>query len=419
MALQQGTGHVLVVGAGMAGLSTAWFLQEHGRRVTVLDRVGVAGGSSWGNAGWISPALTLPLNEPAVLKVGARAVLTPSSPVYVPPTASPRLLSFLARFAAHCTPARWRHAMDLYIEANARAVDAYDVLVDHGVAAELAEADPFLAGFRSAADRDALLEEMAIVRSLGGEVATEELDATAVHALEPALGAAVTSGVTIKGQRYIDPGAFVHALADAVRERGGEIREGVDVTAVEQRTAGGVLVRLSTGEALDGDTAVIASGAWLGSLARRHGVRTLVQAGRGYSFSVRPEQPPTNPVYFPAQRVACTPLPGGRLRVAGMMEFRRPDAPLDPRRIDAIVAAARPMLTGVDWDRREDEWVGSRPCTPDGLPLVGATKAPDVYVDGGHGMWGIALGPLSGRLLADLIVTGERSPILDGFDPLR
>ncbi|MGN6253015.1 MAG: NAD(P)/FAD-dependent oxidoreductase [Marmoricola sp.] len=411
--------HTIVVGAGMAGLSTAWFLQEHGHRVTVVDRAGVASGSSWGNAGWISPALTLPLNEPAVLKVGARAVLTPSSPVYVPPTASPRLLSFLARFAAHCTPGRWRHAMTFYVEANARAIGAYDQLVDHGVRATLAEADPFLAAFRSSADRAHLLEEMDIVRSLGGEVATEELDATAVHALEPALGAAVTCGVTISGQRYIDPGSFVHALADAVRARGGAIRERCEVTDVRQRPRGGAAVTLRGGEVLEGGAAVLASGAWLGSLARRFGVRTLVQAGRGYSFSVRPEQPPANPLYLPVQRVACTPLPGGRLRVAGMMEFRRPDAPLDPRRIGAIVDAARPMLTGVDWERREDEWVGSRPCTPDGLPLVGATNAPDVYVDGGHGMWGIALGPLSGRLLADLIATGERSPILDGFDPLR
>ncbi|MGN6783372.1 MAG: NAD(P)/FAD-dependent oxidoreductase [Marmoricola sp.] len=419
MSQQQADRHVVVIGAGMSGLSTAWFLQEHGQRVTVLDRVGVAGGSSWGNAGWISPALTLPLNEPGILAVGARAVLTPSSPVYVPPTASPRLLSFLARFAAHCTPARWRHAMNLYIEANARAVDAYGVLVDGGVSGTLAEADPFLAGFSSSGDRDALLEEMDVVRSLGGEVATEELDAAAVHALEPALGAAVTSGVTIKGQRYIDPGAFVHTLADSVRARGGEIREGIEVRDVEQRATGGVRIRLATGEEVDADTAVLASGAWIGRTARRFGVRTLVQAGRGYSFSVQPEQAPRNPVYFPAQRVACTPLPGGRLRVAGMMEFRSPDAPLDPRRIQAIVSAAQPMLTGVDWDRREDEWVGSRPCTPDGLPLVGATRAPDVYIDGGHGMWGIALGPLCGRLLADLIVTGERSPILAGFDPLR
>ena len=88
----------------------------------------------------------------------------------------------------------------------------------------------------------------------------------------------------------------------------------------------------------------------------------------------------------------------GGLRVAGMMEFRRPKAPPDPRRIRAIIDAASPLLRGVDWDARTDEWVGSRPCTADGLPLVGRTKTPGVYVAGGHGMWGIALGPLTGQL---------------------
>ncbi|MFP5346381.1 MAG: NAD(P)/FAD-dependent oxidoreductase, partial [Actinomycetes bacterium] len=144
----------------------------------------------------------------------------------------------------------------------------------------------------------------------------------------------------------------------------------------------------------------------------------VVQAGRGYSFSVPAQHVPEGPVYFPQQRVACTPL-GDRLRVAGMMEFRSPDAPLDPRRIKAIVDAARPLLAGVDLDDRRDEWVGSRPCTADGLPLIGATRAAGVYVAGGHGMWGISLGPLTGRLMADLIVTGDRPAELAPFDPLR
>src|SRR5690606_33666384 len=96
------------------------------------------------------------------------------------------------------------------------------------------------------------------------------------------------------------------------------------------------------------------------------------------------------PVYLPAQRVACTPLPsptGDRLRVAGMMEFRAANDPLDPHRINAIVEATRPFLKGVDLDQRQDEWVGSRPCTADGLPLIGATNSPRVFVAGGHGMW--------------------------------
>src|ERR1044072_86746 len=97
---------VAVVGAGMLGLATAWFLQEAGVEVTVLDREGVAAGASWGNAGWLTPGLATPLPEPAVLKYGVRAVLSPSSPVYVPPTASPRLLSFLTRFARTSTAGR-------------------------------------------------------------------------------------------------------------------------------------------------------------------------------------------------------------------------------------------------------------------------------------------------------------------------
>ena len=222
------------------------------------------------------------------------------------------------------------------------------------------------------------------------------------------------------GQRFIEPGRFVHALADSVRGRGGEIREGAEVTGVDDTggARGGVEVRTSGGGAERFDAVVLANGVWLGDLARRFGVREIVQAGRGYSFSVPMERVPEGPVYFPSQRVACTPM-DGRLRVAGMMEFRRPDAPLDPRRIRAIVEAARPLLRGADLAARHDEWVGSRPCTRDGLPLIGATRSPRVFAAGGHGMWGITLGPATGRLLAEQIVTGGRPAELRPFDPLR
>jgi D-amino-acid dehydrogenase len=143
-----------------------------------------------------------------------------------------------------------------------------------------------------------------------------------------------------------------------------------------------------------------------------------VQAGRGYSFSVPTDVMPRGPLYFPQQRVACTPL-GGRLRIAGMMEFRRPGDPLDARRIQAIVDAVRPFLSGVNLDDRRNEWVGSRPCTPDGLPLLGATASTRVFVAGGHGMWGIALGPITGQLMAQAVIKGETPPELAPFNPLR
>src|SRR5690606_41409147 len=103
----------------------------------------------------------------------------------------------------------------------------------------------------------------------------------------------------------------------------------------------------------------------------------------------------------------------------GMRGFRSPGAPLAPRRVEAIVEAAGPLLRGADLAARTDEWVGSRPCTRDGLPLIGATRSPRVFAAGGHGMWGITLGPATGRLLAEQIVTGGRPAELRPCDPLR
>lgn len=409
--------HVVVVGAGMVGLSAAWFLQAEGVRVTVVDRSGIAAGSSWGNAGWIAPALTHPLPDPAIVAGGIRATLKPSSPVYIPVSANPRLLRFLLDFARHCTSSKWRAAMAVFAEANRQALDAFDEIAAGGLAEPTRAAEPFLAAFASEDDRKTLLEEFEHVRQVGVETPVELLDRDAMHALVPALGDAVTCGVRLRDQRFINPGRFVNALAAAVRSRGAEIRTDVDVRDIKE-SATGVRLEVADGPPLTADAVVLATGTWLGSLARDVGVKTIVQAGRGYSFTVQPEHMPVAPMYFPAQRVACTPL-GDGLRVAGMMEFRKPGAPLDPRRIAAIIDAASPMLTGVDWAARTDEWVGSRPCTADGLPLIGRTRSSRVFVSGGHGMWGIALGPLSGKLLAAQVARGETASLLSSFDPLR
>lgn len=410
--------HVIVVGAGMVGLSTAWFLQQRDIAVTVLDRDGVAADSSWGNAGWLAPALTLPLPEPAVLRYGVKAMLSSSSPVYVPFTTDRNLLRFLASFARHCTPSRWQAAMKVYAEVNRLAPGAFDELGGGGVSEQTRLADPFLLAFASTTDRQAMVEEFGHVVAAGGDVDYELLDSDEIHSLEPALGEGVAAGMRLSDQRFINPPEFIHSLADAVRARGGEIVDGAEVRGVRE-TGSGVEVSTTSGLSYRGDGVVLATGARLNALARPFGVRTLVQAGRGYSFTVRPTSVPKNPVYFPNQRVACTPLDGERFRVAGMMEFRSPDAPLDPRRIQAIVDAGRPMLTGIDWEARQQEWVGSRPCTADGLPLIGATRSPRVHIAGGHGMWGIALGPLTGRMLA-ASMTGDTVPdVMRHFDPLR
>ncbi|GAB3079548.1 FAD-dependent oxidoreductase [Intrasporangium mesophilum] len=408
---------VAVVGAGMVGLATAWFLQERGVEVTVIDRDGVAAGASWGNAGWLTPGIATPLPEPAVLKYGLRAVLSPSSPVYVPPSANPNFLRFVTGFTRHSTMKAWKKAMGSLVPVNDLSLQSFDLLREGGVDAETYEAKSFTAAYRTVEERKTLLEEIEHIHASGGDITFDVLSGDEARAIEPALSDNIGAAIVLHGQRFINPGAYVAALADSVVARGGKIVTGNAVSNILE-TPGGVAITNEVGITEQFDSVVVATGAWLGKLARDFGVKRVVQAGRGYSFSVAVEDLPNGPVYFPAARVACTPI-GDRLRVAGMMEFRKPEAALDQRRINAIVESARPLLKGADLDNRQDEWVGSRPCTIDGLPLIGATKSSKVFVAGGHGMWGITLGPVTGRLLAEQIVTGTAPEQLAPFNPLR
>lgn len=398
--------HVVVVGGGMVGLSSAWFLQEAGAEVTVLERAEVCSGSSWGNAGWLAPSLTVPLPEPSVLRYGLRALLDPRSPVYVPPRADLGLWSFLLQFARHCTVSRWSAGMARYRDLNARALDAFDALVGAGVGETVTA--PIIAGFSSARHARGLLDELRLVAGAGQQVDFDLLTGAEAREAQPLLGDRVAMAVRLNDTRYIYPAQFVGRLAQSVRERGGTIHEHSPVRRVAA-AGDGVLAELTDGRRVSGDAAVLATGAWLGDLAREHGITTRVQAGRGYSFTVSTDTPPSGPVYLPEVRVACTPTHDGRFRVAGMMEFRSADDPLDPRRITAIASAAQRLLTGVDWSDRRDEWVGSRPVTPDGLPLIGTTRTRNVFVAGGHGMWGITLGPLTGQLIADRVLGTSRN----------
>ncbi|MGB6516349.1 MAG: FAD-binding oxidoreductase [Mycobacterium sp.] len=404
----------IVVGAGIVGLSTAWFLQDRGVSVTVVDRTGVAAGASWGNAGWIAPALSVPLNDPRMLRYALRSLPNRAVPVRIPPSIDPSLWRFLIRFAVNCRESSWKRAVHDNLTLNHECMAAYDVLVSNGVDASIIDA-PITALFHTSAEAEHLLEQLQRLRDAGQPSSTTELTGAELREQVPLASREVAVGVRINGQRFVDPGRFVQALARSVVERGGAL-ETVDVGDV-RTSANGVLVQPTNGPALTADVAVIATGAWLPGLVRRW-VRVPVQAGRGYSFTVPLERQVFGPIYLPDVRVACTPL-NGELRVTSMMELRRPDAPASAGVVDAMVDATSRFLDGVRWAERDEIWVGPRPLSPDGRPLVGPVLQNRVFVAGGHGMWGMKQGPATGRLLAEQITTGTQPPSLRGFDPLR
>ncbi len=414
------TPRVIIIGAGLVGLSTAWFLQEYGVEVVVLERSGVAAGSSWGNAGWLTPGLSAPLNEPSVLKFGVESLVNPDSPMYVQPRMDPKLAQFMMGFAARCTAGQWTKALKQYVPINLMALDAFDKLAAGGVKEETKDTD-FIAAWVNPEHGDAVVNELTLFADAGLDVGFRELSTADFASEAPLLASQIQRALHITKQRFIEPGKYTESVAESVEARGGQLRIGTNARNIHHGPKG-VTVELEAGEPVSGDAVVIATGAWLPTLANRYGVKKIVQSGRGYSFSVAVTEPSLTPVptpyYFPRERVACTPI-GERFRIAGTMEFDHVDAPLRGSRVDALEKSAKPLMKHLNFMDKRDEWVGGRPVCVDSKPLIGATRVPRVFVNGGHGMWGISLGPASGELLAKQIVEGKVPAQLRPFNPLR
>ena len=212
---------------------------------------------------------------------------------------------------------------------------------------------------------------------------------------------AVTAGLNINAQRFVDSRRFVEALGRAVVNRGATMRR-LEIRDVSNLGSG---VTMYSSQGIDrrgrGDRyrrPVVGPG---GPLAARAGA-----GGHGYSSNVPVDHPIPTPIYLPDVRVACTPHKGA-MRLSGTIKFRHPHRAVIPEGVEAVVASASPLLAGVRWGERSNVWVGAHAVTPDGRALISEVSR-GVYMAGGHGMWGLAHGPVTGRLLAEQITTGKQ-----------
>jgi D-amino-acid dehydrogenase len=399
---------VVVIGAGIVGVCCALYLRRDGHSVTLVERDAPGEGASRGNAGALSPGSCVPLAMPGVFHKVPGWLLDSSGPLTIRPAYLPRALPWLVRFTLSASPARVEAIADALRALHQPVFDCYAPLVEAAGCAQLLKRSGTLVVFRSEAAFRASAREWRMRRARGSEV--RDLDARGLHALEPSLGPEYTHGVHLPEHGYTtDPHRLVVALAESFRAQGGRV-ERAQALALRRKEDGGLAVQCE-GREIGASRVVIAAGAWSGSLARSVGVRVPLETQRGYHVTLQdPGLEPRIPVAASESKFYATPMEGG-LRVAGTVEFAGLEAPPDYRRARRLLEQVRSLYPQV---RTESftEWMGHRPCLPDSLPVVGeAAAAPGVVLAFGHGHNGMTSGPVTGRLVADLVA--GRAPFID------
>lgn len=407
----------IVVGAGVIGLATAYELKKRGREVVVLDKGPVGEGASKGNAGWITPSISSPVPAPGLTWTSMKWMLNPDSPLYIAPGAVPHLARWLWRFWRYCNATDFLKGLKATAQLNSGTLAAFDQLEKEGVTFDLFR-QGLLFVFTGQGYMEKVLREFDYYKEYGYNVPAP-LDAAGVRALEPLVSDWVTTGFHVREEYHVRPETLAAGYARAFQSMGGEIRTGVTVTGAIR--SGDQAQGLETsGGAVEGDEVFLAAGAETGLVAEHFGLRLPVQAGKGYSITIENGGPALRqPLYLGEARIGCTPFKGG-VRFAGTMELSGVNTVMDSRRVVGIRKGVARYFAKPIGATEGNEWVGMRPLTPDGLPMLG--RAPgyrNLYVATGHAMLGVTLAPVTGTVMADLIAGTGSGAELSAFDPGR
>jgi len=406
---------VLVVGGGVVGAATALELAERGASVTLLERGGsLAWECSAGNAGLICPSHAAPLATPAALRDGLRWLAKADSPFYLRPR--PGVLPWIARFTAAATPARAARSAILIRELSSASLALHRELAARGLDTGLEERGT-LNVFGSEAAFEAAKREAAEAASHG--IRSEIFEGSRARELEPALAGDPAGVVYYPGDAHCEPLGFVEAVGAAAEQAGVRIRTRTEALGLRRRN-GRVESVVTTAGDLRAGTVVLAAGAWSPGLARSLGVPLPVEGGKGYHVDLASGPgDPRIPLWFQETRVIATPL-RGRLRLAGTLELTGLDASVDSRRVNAVLAAGRQGVAGVAGRQVLEVWRGLRPCSPDGLPIVGRSeRVENLILATGHGMMGLTLAPVTAKLVAGVVQGEPEPPELAALSPDR
>lgn len=396
------SGRAVVVGGGVVGACSAYYLANAGWRVTVLDRGRFGRGCSHANCGYVCPSHVLPLAAPGAVWSTLKTLFGRNSPLKVRPAVVLKNPGWFLGFARRC------NERDML--AGGRAIQALLAssrsLFDDLIAGEYLDCEWETKGllfvFRSRAAFDHYAHADRLLTEAFGTPA-RRLDADALLALEPALLPGNAGGYLYEADAHLRPDKFMSELRRVLVALGVEVREECEVTGFARENSTAKAARTPAGD-VEADQFVIATGAWTRQLNRELGGRVPIQPGKGYSVTMpRPAVCPTYPLIFEEHRVAVTPFQSG-YRLGSTMEFAGYDETMNRGRLGILTDAAKLYLRDPVAVPVQEEWWGWRPMTPDGLPVVDRSPAlGNVLIAAGHNMLGLSMATGTGKLVAELV----------------
>ncbi len=408
----------IVIGGGIIGLSSAFYLQESGWKVVVLDKHDFSDNCSYGNAGYVCPSHFIPLATPGIVQQGLKWMWNSKSPFYVEPRLSSDLIRWGLRFIKSATPEKVAAAAIPLRDISLYSQHCYEEWLK-------------IPGFEFAYEKKGLLEyfqtEAKEAHSHHTAEAAHKLGLTAamltaaeVQAMEPQTKLNIRGALYFQCDTHLYPQKLMQGLRQVLENRGVEFRPSAQVTGFVKK--GTAVQKVITSQSVyDADLVVMATGSWTPELVRHLGIRIPLVPGRGYSVTLEDSPFQLNyPAVLQEGRVAITPMDGNKIRFGGTMEITSIKTPPRMNRVRGILESVQRYLPefNIPIPAEKDVWYGYRPCSADGLPYIGRIKD-NVLLASGHAMIGLSLGAGTGKLIAAL--ANHETPDVDlaPFDPLR